>query len=205
MIYDISPPITADMPIWPGDTPPTRELLARLEAGAGVTLSTWHTTVHAGAHADAPLHVIRGGSSIDACPLDAFIGPAEVIRVAAKPASSVRPDDLPGPIRTPRVLFATGTWSPRGAFQRDFAGLSVELADHLRAAGVCLVGVDTPSVDTFADESLPVHRRLLGNGIAVLEGLDLKEVPAGRYELIALPLRLEGFEASPVRALLRPM
>ena len=110
---------------------------------------------------------------------------------------------LPATIEAERVLFATRTYPDPTVFNEDFAALSPELVDGLHEKGVRLVGLDTPSVDLFASKTLPAHQRFLANDMAILEGLVLRDVPAGLYELIALPLKLAGFDASPVRAILR--
>lgn len=204
MLIDISPPITPDLAVWPGDTPPSREVLLDLARGDSVTLSTLRATAHLGAHADAPSHYLPGGVSIESVPLDRYLGLCQVMRVAASRGSRVGPAHLPGPHTAPRLLLATGTYPDPLAFTRDFAALTPELVDHLHRAGVVLVGVDTPSVDRFDSKDLAAHHRCLAHGIAILEGLVLRDVPEGLYELIALPLPLVGFDASPVRAVLRP-
>ncbi len=203
MLYDISVPISSELCVWPGDRAFRREITFDLGAGDPVTASAIHTTVHVGTHADAYSHVVPGGATIDQMPLDAYIGRCQVIRVDVARATAIRPGDLTEPIRTPRVLLATGTFPDPTRFNEDFAALSVELADALHAAEVRLVGIDTPGVDLFAATELPVHRRLAEHGIASIEGLRLDQVPAGEYELIALPLRLAGCDASPLRAVLR--
>jgi arylformamidase len=104
-----------------------------------------------------------------------------------------------------RLLIATTTFPDPERFNENFAAPSPELLDELARRGVFLVGVDTPSVDLFASKELPSHGRCLANGTAILEGLVLRDVPEGRYELIALPLKLAGFDASPVRAVLRTL
>jgi arylformamidase len=203
MIYDISPPIDARLKVWPGDTPPTREVLCDMRRGDNLTLSTLRTTVHAGAHADAPSHYSRDAAAIDQRSLELYLGPCQVIRVQADRGSVLGPDAIRQAIETPRVLFATGTYPDPTMFNEDFAALSVELIDALHARGVRLVGIDTPSVDPFPSKELAAHKRILAFDMAILEGLVLKGVPEGRYELIALPLKLAGFDASPVRAVLR--
>ena len=162
-----------------------------------------HTTLHVGTHADAFSHVAADGAAIDEMALDAYVGRCRVIRVDVARGTAIRPGDLGEPIRTPRVLLATGTFPDPSRFNEDFAALSIELADALHAAEVRLVGIDTPGVDLFAATELPVHRRLAECGIASIEGLRLEHVPPGKYELIALPLRLVGCDASPLRAVLR--
>ncbi len=205
MIYDISPPISPRIQVWPGDTPPTRELLLDIARGDNITLSTLHATVHLGAHADAPSHYGADGAAIDVSRLELYIGPCQVVRVAVDRGTRVAPASLPDAIEAQRVLLATGTFPDPGVFNEDFAALSPQLVDHLHERGVTLIGIDTPSVDLFDSKDLAAHRRFLAHGMAILEGLVLHEVPAGLYELIALPLPLVGFDASPVRAILRTM
>ena len=107
------------------------------------------------------------------------------------------------PIKAERVLIGTGTYPDANNFNEDFAALSPALVDQLQDEGVILVGIDTPSVDLFTSKDLPAHKRFLENEIAILEGIVLKDVPDGIYELVALPLKLIGFDASPVRSILR--
>jgi arylformamidase len=203
MIYDISPPITEHLKVWPGDTPPSREILCDLRRGDSVTLSTLRSTVHLGAHADAPSHYGADAPSIDQCELDVYVGPCQVVHVRARRNRPVVPDDLSAAVTAPRVLLATGTFPDACCFNEDFAALSPQLVDALHEQGVRLIGTDAPSVDPFRSKDLPAHRRFLAHKMAILEGLVLAGVPEGRYELIALPLRLVGFDGSPVRAVLR--
>ena len=205
MIHDITPPITERLKVWPGDTPPSREVLVDMHRGDNITLSTLRATVHLGAHADAPSHYGRGADSIDRRPLDLYLGPCQVVRVSAPRGGLVRPAQLMPPYRAERVLLATGTFPDPHAFNEDFAALDPCLVEQLAAHGVRLVGVDTPSVDPFTSKELPAHHAALKHDLALLEGLVLADVPEGVYELIALPLRLVGFDASPVRAVLRPL
>jgi arylformamidase len=125
--------------------------------------------------------------------------------VAARRGGCILPEELPGTILAPRVLLATGTYPDPSFFNEDFAALSPELIDALAGKGVRLVGVDTPSVDRFSSKDLPSHLACLRHDIAILEGIVLREVPEGVYELVALPLKLSGFDASPVRAVLREL
>ena len=203
MIYDITPPITPELKVWPGDTPPTREVLMDMKLGATVTLSTFRGTVHLGAHADGPNHYGRDAPGIDARPLEDYLGPCQVVDAAIGRGERVDVGHLAARVSAARVLIRTRTFPDPTAFNEDFAGISPGLIDHLHARGVRLVGIDTPSVDLFDSKDLPSHRACLRHGLAILEGLDLSAVPPGNYELIALPLRLVGFDASPVRAVLR--
>lgn len=205
MLYDITPPITAELRVWPGDTPPSREALLDMKRGDNITLSTLRTTVHAGAHADAPSHYGVDGASIEQRSLDYYLGPCQVVHVRVDRSTRVRSSDLKQPITTERVLIRTGTYPDPNAFNEDFAALEPGLVDDLHKQGVRLIGIDTPSVDLFTSKDLPAHQRFLANDMAILEGLLLDAVPEGTYELIALPLTLVGFDASPVRAILRTM
>jgi arylformamidase len=202
VIYDITPLASNRLAVWPGDTPLSRQVLLDIARGDNITLSTLTATVHLGAHADAPSHYGLG-PAIHERPLSTYLGPCQVMHVAAPPSTRLTPAQLTGPVQTPRLLLATGTYPDPETFNTDFAALSVELVDHLHERGVILVGVDTPSVDLFDSKDLPAHRAFFRHDMAILEGLVLREVPDGLYDLIALPLRLEGFDASPVRAVLR--
>lgn len=114
----------------------------------------------------------------------------------------IGPDSLPGSIDTPRLLFRTDTFPDADHFTEDFASFTPELVDAAADAGVVLMGIDTPSVDPFDSTEVPTHYRMLERDVVGLEGLDLTAVPPGRYQLVALPLPLVGFDASPVRAVL---
>lgn len=204
-LYDITPPISPALAVWPGDTPPTRQVLLDMARGDVVTLSTLNATVHLGAHADAPSHYGKSAPSIESRSLDLYLGRCEVIRVVAERGRRIGTEVLPARRLEQRVLFATGTLVDSQRWNEDFAAFEPALVDELAAQGVRLVGIDTPSVDLFSSKDLPAHQAFLRNDMAILEGLVLKDVPAGTYELIALPLKLVGFDASPVRAVLRTL
>ena len=203
MIYDISPPITDTLKVFPGDTPPSREVLLDMKKGDFITLSTFRSTVHVGSHVDAPSHYGRDARTIDQQPLDLFLGECEVFRLTMQPGQLITVDMLPPVVHTERVLFYTGTYPNPLDFNLDFAAFDPAAVDRLGEQGVKLVGIDTPSVDPATSKELLAHKRFLANDVAILEGIVLKDVPAGRYELVALPLALVGFDASPVRAILR--
>lgn len=218
MLYDLTPPISAQLAVWPGDTPPRREVLLDLARGDSVTLSTLHATVHLGAHADGPNHYAVNGSDIASRSLGYYLGPCRVVRTLAAKRSRVELADIASQLDPtdesgagdrrplpPRVLIATGTSPDPIHFCEDFAGLDPDLVDALAARGVITIGIDTPSVDLFESKDLPAHQAFHRNDMAILEGLDLHAVPEGDYELIALPLPLMGFDASPVRAILRTL
>lgn len=204
-IYDITPPITEKLSVWPGDTPPRREVLLDMKEGANITLSTLHATVHLGAHADGPNHYGRDASDIASRDLDYYLGPCQVLHVDVPPNTRVQPAHIRTPITAPRVLLATGTLPDPEDFRQDFAALGPELVDEFHARGVKLIGIDTPSVDLFDSKDLPAHQRFLHHDMAILEGIVLRDVPEGVYELIALPLPLRDFDGSPVRAILRTL
>ena len=201
-LIDISPLVSERIGVFPGDTPYRRHVALRIAAGDNIDLSALHATLHLGAHADAPSHYLRGGHSIDARALDFYYGPCQVIAVDAKRDRRLEPGDVAVAIEAPRVLFRTGTFPDPDAFNEDFASLSPALIDALHARGVRLVGIDTPSVDPCHDPVLESHRAIAGHDMAILEGLVLAHVEPGLYTLVALPLRLEGADAAPVRAAL---
>ncbi|MBL9002023.1 MAG: FAD-dependent monooxygenase [Phycisphaerae bacterium] len=205
-VYDMSPPVTERLAVWPGDTPPRREVLCELARGATVTLSTIRSTVHLGSHADGPNHYGVGAPSIGEMGLHHYIGPCQVVRARVARGGRVGVGDIVGgvdAVRSRRVLVSTGTFPDPENWNSDFAGLSVELIEVLAARGVVTIGIDSPSVDLEESKDLPAHRAILRHGIAILEGLRLAGIEPGEYELIAPPLRLMGFDASPVRAVLR--
>jgi arylformamidase len=203
MIHDISPLLSPRLKVWPGDTVLTREIRLDLARGDAVTLSTLRATAHLGAHADAPSHYGAAAPAIHEQPLDLYLGPCQVIEAPVPRGSVLTPDTLDlGRLKARRVLFATHTFPDPEHFNDDFASLSPDLITFLHAKGVRLIGIDTPSVDPFYSSELAAHKKCLEHDIAILEGLVLKNVRAGIYILVALPLKLEGFDASPVRAVL---
>jgi arylformamidase len=204
-LYDITPPIRPGIPVWPGDTEYAAELTWAIARGDSVNVSAVTTTPHLGAHADAPFHVAQGGATVADLPLEPFLGPCRVVAVPPEPL--ILPEHLPGVDLgdPPRLLLKTGSVGDRSRFPERFSALSPELARALGAAGALLVGLDTPSVDPFDSKDLAAHHALVAGSVVNLEGLLLADVPPGLYELIALPLRLEGLDASPVRAVLRPL
>jgi arylformamidase len=205
MIFDITPSISPRLQVWPGDTPPLREVLCDMHRGDQITLSTLHASVHLGAHADAPSHYGVDAPTIDECSLEPYLGPCQVLRASVPRRTCITPDMLPSAIQAPRLLLATGTYPDPESFNTDFAGFAPELVEYLHFQGVRLIGIDTPGVDLFDAKELPSHRQCLMHDIAILEGLMLKDVPEGLYELIALPLKLVDFDGSPVRAILRTL
>jgi arylformamidase len=211
---DISPLLSERIAVWPGDTPYRRAPVTEPDAtpgGAGpswdLLVSSIHTTLHVGAHADAPNHFERGGLGIDRVPLSPYRGVCEVVEVALPPGGVISPSALGGKRpQAPRVLFKTGSFPDPDRFEAGFVAFSPELVRWLADGGVVLLGIDTPSVDPFSSKALPSHHATRQSpALAILEGLDLSQVQPGTYELVALPLRLEGADASPVRATLWPL
>lgn len=209
MLYDLSPTIRPEIPVWPGDTPFTCRLTWSMAEGGSVNVSALTTTPHLGSHADAPFHTEPGGDSIAQMSLVPFLGPCRVIQVP--PAPLIEPHHVEAKLggdretTPPRLLLKTGSVADRKTFPQRFSALSPELAGWLGDHGVLLVGLDTPSVDPFDSKTLDAHHALFRGGVAILEGLVLDGVPAGEYELIALPLKMAGLDASPVRAVLRTL
>lgn len=205
MIYDLSPTIRPEIPVWPGDTPFHSRLTWSIAEGASVNLSAITTTPHLGSHADAPFHTEPRGEGISEMPLDRYIGPCRVVRVPPQPL--IEPRHVEGiDLANPgRILFKSESVRDRKTFPERFTALSPELATLLAEKGALLVGMDTPSVDPFDSKTLDAHHALFRGGIAILEGLVLDGVPEGVYELIALPLKMAGLDASPVRAVLRSL
>jgi len=204
-IHDISRPIRAGIPVWPGDTDFDFRFVARIADGSSVNVGRIEMSVHTGAHVDAPLHVDDAGADAASVELTQVVGPCVVADV--RPSSrGVLPADLPATLdgearATGRVLLRSYAQRPEG-FDTGMAHATPELADWLAERGVCLLGIDTDSMDAYESKELAAHRRLNDHGIAILEGIDLAAVRPGRYELVALPLRLEGADGSPVRAVL---
>ena len=204
-LIDISRSVSPATAVWPGDQEVEWAWTRRLEQdGASVNLGSIRLSTHTGTHVDAPYHVHDDGKKTEDLPLGAFIGTAQVVDVGS--ASSVRPEHVQrfaGPA-APRVLFRTSASTlSSDEWPGSIAPISPETVRFLSEAGTVLVGTDAPSVDPLDSTGLPAHHALLEAEIVHLEGLSLANVPAGRYELIALPLKIPGSDASPVRAVLR--
>ncbi len=204
-IYDLTPKISPRLGVFPGDQSFQRNVALSMKKGAHLELSSLTTTVHLGAHADAPSHYHVTGQDISQRPLNRYLGKAQVVRVKGLgPKERVRPEHVARKIEAPRVLIDTGTFPDPENWNSDFAAFSPELLDWLSGQGVKLVGIDTPSVDPEDSKALEAHQALYRGDFAVLEGLALNGVPEGIYTLIALPLPIEEGDASPVRAILTP-
>ncbi len=177
-----------------------------MEGACPVNVGRVTLSPHTGAHADAPLHYARDGVAIGDVPLDAYLGPARVIHcIGARPL--VEPHHLEGTLDglPPRVLLRTYTRAPIEQWDSAFCAIAPATIAMLAQRGVRLIGIDTPSIDPQESKTMDAHRAVHAAGMAILEGLVLDRVPAGDYELIALPLRFAALDASPVRAVLRPL
>ena len=206
-LIDISPVISNRIAVFPMDTAFERDVLLDFERGSHITLSRVRTTVHLGSHADAPIHYGKGGRTIDEQPLDLYVGPARLVRVEGARGRGVTVADVAGkvPFGTERVLIATETYPDPETWNGDFASIDPALVGWLATRGVRLVAIDTPSVDQSTSKDLPAHHAFFEHDVSIIEGVRLAGVPEGEYELIALPLRIEGGDGSPLRAVLRPL
>jgi arylformamidase len=203
-LIDISRSYGPGIAVFPIDTPYTEEFVARISPQVPVNVSKVTMSVHCGTHADAPYHYDEKGTCIGALDLDMFVGPARVIDAQAS-----GPLCLPKHVEPflqncpPRVLLRLFAGQDSKIWNDDFRALTAETVQLLADHGVKLVGVDTSSVDPSTSKSLPAHMACLRNNIIILENLLLDHVEPGDYELIALPLKFENLDASPVRAVLR--
>lgn len=207
IIYDITRLVTPSLPVWPGDTPFSAAHMMRLSDGAAVNLTTLTLSAHTGTHADAYYHFADGAAHPAAMPLEAYIGPARVITVTLRSGPLLPYHFPPGSLNGVERLLVHSHVSAlaNNEWPRVFPYLSVELIERLAAGGARLVGLDSPSVDVFDSADLPCHHALLRHGVVNLESLALDGVPDGDYELVALPLKLDGACGSPVRAVLRAL
>ncbi len=212
-IYDISVPIApGETPVYPGDPGIEVGSWSAIARGDAANVSVLNFGAHTGTHIDAPAHFIEGAPGLDAVPLDALMGEARVVEIPpdadAVDESHARPDVLQG---AERVLFKTrnsSLWAgARGQFHKDFAYVEPAAARALAAAGVRLVGFDYLSVERFGSEDFATHLALLSAGVVIVEGLDLRGVGPGVYELCCLPLRIAAGsgDGAPARVVLRAL
>ena len=205
-IFDISVPISGTMHVYHGDPPAKITRALDQEAGHQATVSRLDFGAHTGTHVDAPLHFIRGAATVDALDLNILIGPARVIDLAHV-RQFITAADLEGahlPAGTERILFKTrneALWDLPG-FQTDFVAFAEDGARWLVAHDVRLVAIDYLSAEAFSSPDFAVHKILLGAGIVIVEGVDLRRVAPGEYQLICLPIKLQGADGAPARAVL---
>ncbi|WP_085598881.1 MULTISPECIES: arylformamidase [unclassified Pseudomonas] len=204
--WDISPPLSTATPTWPGDTPFQEERVWQFGPECPVNVGRITLSPHTGAHVDAPLHYRPDGLPIGEVPLDVYMGPCRVLHCLDS-GPLVQPEDLLGRLDDlpRRVLLRTYREAPLSAWDPDFTAVAQATIDLLASLGVRLVGIDTPSLDPQQSKTMDAHNSVARHGMAILEGVVLDQVPEGDYELIALPLRFAHLDASPVRAILRPL
>jgi len=204
-LIDVSVPLGADTPTYPRNTPFTIEPIQRTGKGDHANVSTLHMSAHSGTHVDAPWHSLDGGARTEALSLDVMVGRARVVEVPA--TRGITADDL-APLNLQgdeRVLLKTANsrlWSS-SEFHTDFVGVTDTGARHLVECGVKLVGIDYLSVEVFHTPGAPAHHILLGAGVVIIEGLNLRDVEPGIYDLFCLPLRILGCDGAPARVVLR--
>ena len=206
-IYDISLTITPDLPVWPGDPSPMRERVSKIEEGSSANVSILSMSAHTGTHVDAPYHFVADGKTVEQMALETLVGPCQVVEIPAE-CDVVDEDTLAQAgieAGMERVLLKTRNsryWAqPKLPFQENFVAVSPDGARYLVARGVKLIGIDYSSVAQFIDP-VPTHQILLNQEMVILEGINLLDVPAGKYNLYCLPLKLGGSDGAPARAIL---
>lgn len=204
-VYDISVPLRAGMPTYEGEPGPELTYRSLLSRGDSATVSVLSLGSHTGTHIDAPAHFLEGGTTVEQAPLDSLVGPAHVVEFGGDEhitAHDIAAMGLPAAVE--RVLFKThnGRLWDDPSFHRDFLALAPDAALDLVRRGVRLVGIDYLSIERFHPERHEVHETLLGAGVVVLEGLDLRRVEPGEYILVCAPLNVVGAEGAPARAFL---
>jgi arylformamidase len=214
-IFDISRTLSDETPPWPGDTPFKFELKWKMAEGASVNVGAINMSVHNGTHADAPFHFDQDGASIERMPLDIYFGDAVVLdltKLFAKAGDGLErsrqitiadlKDALDAVELAPRLLLKTNVWNDSKVFPDWIPVIAPDVAGWLGEHGVKLLGLDLPSVDPIEAKNLTNHHALAAAGIAILESLDLRDVASGTYHFSALPLKIAGSDAGPVRAIL---
>ncbi len=205
-LWDISPPVQAGTPVFPGDAAFEMAWPARIGPGCPVNVSTLTLSPHTGAHADAPLHYDPDGLAVGALDLAPYLGRCRVIH-AIDCGPLVRLEHIEHALRElpPRVLVRTYRRAPIDRWDPDLPAYAPATVTRLAELGVQLIGIDTASIDPASSKTLDSHQVIRQHGLRVLENLVLDDVPEGDYELIALPLKLMTADASPVRAVLREL
>jgi arylformamidase len=204
-LWDISPLISPSLPVWPGDTAFSAGPTWQIEDGCPVHVSHMTMTTHLGAHCDAPSHYDANGATIDAVALTPYLGACRVIHCIGQ--TLVEPHHIAHALDgvPPRVLLRTYMQAPRNTWDAQFCAVAPATIALLASCGVMLIGIDTPSLDPQESKTLDAHQMVRTHKMAILEGVVLDEIAEGNYELIALPLKLLGMDASPVRAILRSL
>ena len=203
-LWDITQPLRPGLPVWPGDTAYSEERTWQIDADCPVNVSKVTLSTHSGTHADAPLHYDPEGLPSGEVDLSFYLGPCLLLDVTGA-GRLVRPADIAPALTHPaeRLLLKTYRKTPLDQWDDSFTAIAPETIEAIAAAGYRLIGTDTPSLDPQTSKSMEAHHAVRRNGMAILEGLVLDAVPAGRYELIALPIKFANLDAAPVRAVLR--
>jgi arylformamidase len=203
-LIDITVPLDAALPVYPGNTPFSLEAVKRIAQGGSSNVSSLHMSAHAGTHVDAPRHFFDSGDGVESLPLELLLGRVRVIEVMS--SKGIGPEALRGiEAEDIRVLIKTRNSRLWGSseFHPDYVGVTAEGATYLVNHGVKVLGVDYLSVEEFHKPGAPAHHILLGGGTIVIEGLNLRDVEPGTYELFCLPLRVVGADGAPARVVLR--
>jgi arylformamidase len=204
-IYDVTVPLSASVPTYPGDPRFEVEFTRTMAAGGAYNLARFSLGAHAGTHVDAPFHFLADGATVDELPLEILMGKARVVEIGAR--DRIRREDLEALDLHDdlRILLKTRMSGQLRVpeFQEDFVHLTGDAAAYLAQAGLKLVGIDYLSVDRFGTTEYEAHHALLGAGVVIVEGLDLSEVEPGEYDMTCLPLRIVGADGAPARVVLR--
>ena len=195
-IFDITRPLSAETLVYPGDSKPS---FKQRDEGKYL-ISDLHMSTHTGTHIDAPVHYLKYGATIDTIPLINLIGSCRVVDVSSA-GSTITAGHLDGKIDTITRLLLKTSFSGHHQFVEDYPSLSFDAAHLITSKGFYCIGIDSPSIESYNCDG-SVHRELLGKGCIIIELLDLSAVPEGDYDMIALPLRLEGLDGSPARVVL---
>lgn len=204
-IYDVTVPLSGDLPAYPGDPPFDMRFTHRLADGQPYNLAQLSMGTHAGTHVDAPFHLLADGATVDELPLEILMGKARVLDLPVRERierADLEACDLRADLR---VLLKTRTAGQfhKGQAHHDSVYLTEEAAQYLAQAGLKLVGIDSLSIEQYGSPVFPAHKALLSAGVIVLEGLDLSDVPEGEYDMTCLPLRIAGGDGSPARVVLK--
>ncbi|GAB4504513.1 MAG: cyclase family protein [Anaerolineales bacterium] len=206
-IYDISLPVSSNVPVWPGDPAVRLEQVEAIDQGAAANVTYISASAHTGTHVDAPHHFLNDGRTVEQLPLEVLIGPCYVIQLpdGVEDITARALEGMSLPAGVTRLLFGTrnSRWWARGdmTFHEDFVAITADGAHWLVEHGIRLTGIDYLSIAPYTDAT-PTHEILLRAGVVILEGLDLSTVPRGFYELYCLPLKILGAEGAPARAIL---
>ncbi|MBK9639129.1 MAG: cyclase family protein [Bacteroidetes bacterium] len=202
---DVSEPISKNTIVWPGDPQAIITQVASYDIGDDYQLSEAFLNLHTGTHVDAPLHFIKEGKDITQIPLEVLMGDAKVLDASAQKIISTEWLMTKNLCKGDRLLFKTmkdADNRQEKLSQLDFVALNVDAAYYLSELGIVLAGIDGLSI-AIAHELNETHQVLLKNEIVIVEVLNLTGIQEGNYEMICLPIKFEGAEASPARVLLR--